>query len=167
MDLDDVETLEVNALGSADIFTVNDLTGTDLVDVIADLAGTLAGNTGDAQLDNVIVNGTGNDDTVIVTGTNGIVSVLGLYATVTVAGSEAANDRLTINTLAGDDVMDAAGLAAGIIGLTADGGDEHDVLTGSAGADVLLGGAGDDVLLGGPGLDVLDGGTGDNIIIQD
>jgi Ca2+-binding RTX toxin-like protein len=84
-----------------------------------------------------------------------------------VTGSEAANDRLTINALAGDDVVDASGLIAGIISLTADGGNDHDVLIGGAGPDVLLGGAGDDVLLGGPGLDVLDGGTGDNIIIQD
>ena len=95
------------------------------------------------------------------------VAVLGLAAQVNITGAEAANDRLTVNALAGDDVVDASGLAAGAIQLTADGGDGDDVLIGGAGNDTLLGGAGDDVLIGGPGSDVLDGGTGDNILIQD
>ena len=81
-------------------------------------------------------------------------------------GAEAANDRLRVNLLAGDDVLDASGLAAGAIQLTADGGDGNDVLIGGAGDDVLLGGAGDDVLIGGPGNDTLDGGPGSNIVIQ-
>ena len=83
-----------------------------------------------------------------------------------ITGAEAANDRLTVNALAGDDVVEASGLAAGAIQLTADGGDGDDVLVGGDGNDVLLGGAGDDVLLGGPGIDVLDGGDGDDIEIQ-
>ena len=83
-----------------------------------------------------------------------------------ITGAEAANDRLTVNALAGDDVVEASGLAAGAIQLTADGGAGNDVLVGGDGADVLLGGDGDDVLVGGPGLDVLDGGAGDNVVIQ-
>ena len=63
-------------------------------------------------------------------------------------------------------MVEASGLAAGAIQLTADGGDGDDILVGGAGDDVLLGGAGDDVLLGGAGNDVLDGGPGDNIVIQ-
>jgi Ca2+-binding RTX toxin-like protein len=82
------------------------------------------------------------------------------------AGAEAANDRLIVNALAGDDVVDASGLAANAIRLVADGGDGNDVLIGGAGNDTLLGGAGDDVLIGGPGQDILDGGPGDNILIQ-
>jgi len=167
MDLDDVETLELNALGGTDILTVNNLAGTDLITINTKLAGTIGGSTGDAAADNVIINGTGLDDVVTVTGSPGLVTVLGLSATVTLTDSEAANDRLTINTLAGDDFMDASGLAAGIIALTADGGIDDDVLVGSAGADTLFGGDGDDVLIGGPGVDVLDGGTGDNVVIQD
>jgi hypothetical protein len=80
--------------------------------------------------------------------------------------SEAAIDRLTINAFGGDDVVEASGLAAGAILLTADGGEGADVLIGSDGPDVLLGGKGDDVLIGGPGTDVLDGGPGDNVVIQ-
>ena len=63
-------------------------------------------------------------------------------------------------------MVDATGLPATSALLTADGGDDDDVLLGGDGDDVLLGGAGDDVLLGGPGNDVLDGGTGDNVVIQ-
>jgi Ca2+-binding RTX toxin-like protein len=93
--------------------------------------------------------------------------VAGLTIRVNITGAEAANDRLSVNTLAGDDVVDAQGLAVGAIQLTADGGFGHDVLMGGAGNDVLLGGEGDDLLMGGPGLDTLDGGPGANIIIQD
>ena len=114
----------------------------------------------------MIVQGTNGDDVDLVVGDATGVTVLGLAAQVNITGSEAANDRLTINALAGDDVVEASGLAAGAIQLTADGGDGDDVLIGSDGNDVLLGGAGDDVLLGGPGIDVLDGGDGDDIEIQ-
>ena len=82
------------------------------------------------------------------------------------SGAVAGNDRLTVNALAGDDVLDATGLAATSALLTLDGGDGDDVLLGGAGDDVLLGGAGDDVLIGGPGNDTTDGGTGDNVVIQ-
>ncbi len=92
--------------------------------------------------------------------------MLGLAATVNITGAEAANDRLTVNALAGDDVVQASTLSAGAIALTANGGDGNDVLIGGQGNDTLTGGAGDDILIGGPGQDVLDGGTGDNILIQ-
>ena len=60
-----------------------------------------------------------------------------------------ANDRIVINGLGGDDVIEASGLNGML--LTANGGDGDDVLIGSAGNDTLTGGAGDDVLIGGPG----------------
>ena len=92
------------------------------------------------------------------------VSVLGLAAQINITGAEAANDRLIVNLLGGDDVFDGSGLAAGSIQLTVDGGDGNDVLIGGDGNDVLLGGAGDDVLVGGLGTDVIDGGAGDDDI---
>ena len=104
---------------------------------------------------------------IVVAGDASGADVLGLAAQVNITGAEAANDRLIVNALGGDDVVDASGLAAGAIQLTADGGDGDDVLIGGAGNDTLLGGAGDDVLIGGPGQDILDGGPGDNILIQD
>ena len=165
MDLNDVEGIDFNALGGADTIVVNDLSGTDVTEVNINLASTLTGGTGDAQPDTVIVQGTNGDDVALVVGDANGVAVLGFAAQVNIVGHEAANDRLTVNALAGDDVVEASGLTA-VIGLTADGGQDNDVLVGGDGNDTLLGGAGDDVLVGGAGLDVLDGGTGDNVIIQ-
>ncbi len=166
MDANDVERVEFAALGGADQVTVNDLTGTDVTEVSIDLASVAGSGVGDGQADNVIVNGTGGDDVALVVDGTGTITTLGLSARVDILGSEAANDRLTINLLAGDDIMDASGLADGFIRLTAAGDDDDDVLIGSDGPDILFGGNGDDVLIGGPGLDILDGGPGDNIIIQ-
>jgi Ca2+-binding RTX toxin-like protein len=162
MDLNDVEGIDFNALGGADTIVVNDLSGTDVVEINLNL--TEAANV--AGADTVIVQGTNGDDVALVVGDAAGSSVLGLATQVNITGAEAANDRLTINALSGDDVVEASGLQAGAIQLTADGGNGDDILVGGAGADVLAGGAGDDVLIGGDGLDVLDGGDGDDIEIQ-
>jgi hypothetical protein len=65
MDTHGVERVDFNALGGADVVTVNDLRGTDVSDVNVDLAGALGGVSGDNAADRVIVNGTdgggGND----------------------------------------------------------------------------------------------------------
>jgi Ca2+-binding RTX toxin-like protein len=164
MDLDDVEGVDFKALGGADNINVHDLSGTDLTELNTDLAA--VGGTGDAQPDNVTVEGTGADDVSVVAGDASGVAVLGFAARVNITGAEAANDRLRVNARGGDDVVDASSLAAGAIHLTADGGDGDDVLLGSAGDDELLGGAGDDVLIGGAGNDTIDGGPGSNIVIQ-
>jgi Ca2+-binding RTX toxin-like protein len=166
LDVNDTERVNFNALGGADTITVNDLTGTDVTEVNLNLAGTPGGTAGDGQPDAVIVSGTNGADVIAVSGGAGGVSVLGLAARVNITGAEAANDRLTVNALAGDDVVNASRLSAGSIRLVADGGADDDVLIGGAGDDTLAGGAGDDVLIGGPGLDVLDGGPGDNVVIQ-
>ena len=163
MDLNDVEAIDFAALGGADTIVVNDLSGTDVNQVDANLA---TGGGGDGQPDTVVVDATNGDDVVVVAGDAAGTSVLGLSAQVNMTGAEAANDRLTINALAGDDVVEASGLAAGAIQLTADGGEDDDVLIGGDGNDVLVGGPGDDVLLGGGGTDVIDGGDGDDIEIQ-
>ncbi len=167
MDLDGVEQIDNAALGGADTLTVHDLGGTDLTAVNNDLAAALGGSTGDSRPDQTIVEGTNGDDAIRVAGDSTGVSVTGLAARVHIAHAEPANDALAINALAGDDVIEASGLASNVIALTLDGGAGDDVLIGSAGNDILFGRDGDDVLLGGPGQDVLDGGAGDNILIQD
>ena len=167
MDLDDVERIDLNALGGADQLTVNDVSGTDLTAVNTDLAGTIGGTTGDGAQDQVIVNATNGADVIAAGGAAGSASVTGLSATIGIAHAEAALDTLTVNALGGDDVVEASGLAADAIRLEANGGDGADVLIGGAGPDTLRGDANDDVLLGGPGVDVLDGGAGSNVVIQD
>jgi Ca2+-binding RTX toxin-like protein len=161
MDTDGVERVDVNALGAADLVTVHDLSGTDVTRVNVDEG------LGDGAADRVVVEGTNGADVVSVEGGNGSAHVAGLAASVSIAGAEPATDTLAINTLDGDDVVEATALAANAILFSADGGNGDDVLVGGAGNDVLAGGAGDDVLIGGPGLDSLDGGTGNNTLIQD
>ena len=92
-----------------------------------------------------------------------MVTVSGLATDVTISGFDA-NDRIVINGLGGDDVIEASGLNGML--LTANGGDGDDILIGSPGNDTLSGGAGDDVLIGDGGQDVLDGGPGNNTIIN-
>ena len=167
MDLNDVERIDVAALGGSDRLNVEDVSGTDLTAVEGDLAGVLGGSGGDGASDEVTVHGTAGDDVVLVTGSDGAARVLGLAATVEIANAEAASDTLTILAGAGDDAVDASALAANAIRLVVEGNEGDDVLIGGAGDDTLLGQANDDVLVGGPGLDVLDGGTGDNVLIQD
>lgn len=164
MDLNDVEQIDVNTLGGADTATVNDLSGTDLAVVNLNLAA--SGGGGDGAADSVIVNGTNGFDVINVLGSSGTATVSGLAALVTITGAEPANDRLTINALGGDDVIEASNLQASAILLAEVGGTGDDILIGGAGNDVLSGDDGDDILIGGPGADVLDGGTGDNVLLQ-
>jgi Ca2+-binding RTX toxin-like protein len=121
MDTAGVERVDFNALGGADVATVNDLTGTDVTSVNVDLAGTLGGAVGDGQPDRVIVNGTNGNDAIDVSGDAQVVKVSGLAATTKILHSEVANDRLEVNTLAGSDTVGSIGLAAGAIKFFLDG----------------------------------------------
>ena len=165
MDLNGVEDIDVNALGGSDRIIVNDLSGTEVTNINLNLAA--VGDLGDAQSDTIIVNGTNADDVLSVVGDVNGVALLGVAAKINITGAEPANDRLVVQGQAGDDVIEAVGLAANGIQLTENGGDGNDVLVGGDGNDILIGGADDDSLNGGPGLDTLDGGPGDNILIQD
>ena len=115
-------------------------------------------------MDTIVINATNGDDVISINDNNGVVTVLGLATEITIFNFEA-NDKIVINGLAGDDVIEASGLGVAML-LTANGGDGDDVLIGSDGNDVLHGDAGDDVLIGGAGQDILDGGPGDNTVIQ-
>jgi len=165
MDLNDVERIDFNALGGADIVTVHDLGGTDVVEVDVNLAGTIGGSAGDGQIDTVIVQGTSGDDVVVLSLEDGALVIDGLASRIVVENFDL-TDSIVINGLAGDDVVEASALGANAPQLTINGGDGDDILIGGDGNDVLVGGAGDDVLLGGGGIDVLDGGDGDDIEIQ-
>jgi Ca2+-binding RTX toxin-like protein len=167
MDTAGVETVDFNALGGADKVTVNDLTGTDVKTVDADLAATLGGNAGDRQIDSVVVDATNGKDAVEAAGRGTAVAVTGVAATVIIKNTDPATDALTINGRDGDDSLDAAQLAADSMVLTLDGGAGDDILVGGNGNDTLFGRDGDDILVGGPGQDVLDGGPGLNVIEQD
>src|SRR5437773_8436015 len=54
MDTASVERVDFNALGGANLVTVNDLTGTDVNVVNVDLAGTLGGGNGDGRTGRIV-----------------------------------------------------------------------------------------------------------------
>ena len=75
---------------------------------------------------------------------------------------EQANDRLTVNGLAGADVFDATNLEADGIQLTLNGGLGADVFLGSQGADLINGGDGNDTAFMGAGNDTFVWNPGDD-----
>jgi hypothetical protein len=105
MDLDDVERLEVDALGGIDTVTVGDLTGTDLDEVGIDLSANGANGAGDTKTDTVVVDGTDRADRISVTSDDDAVDVAGLDPRTVITGSEA-TDRLEIDALGGNDRLD-------------------------------------------------------------
>ena len=160
MDLDDVERIDFRALGGADNVVVGDLTGTDMTRADIDLRGPNGG--GDGAADTITVNGTQGADSFTAAGNAGGVNVTGLQTAVNVVFQEQANDRLTLNAQAGDDVVNALALAADGIQLTMNGGLGVDQLIGSAGGDLVNGGDGDDIALMGAGDDTFVWNPGDD-----
>jgi Ca2+-binding RTX toxin-like protein len=167
MDLDDVETIVVEALGGADKTVVNDLTGTDVKAVDVDLEGAIGGGAGDASPDVVTVNGTGVDDAVNIAPAAGGIAVGGLAAVTRVLHAEGDSDTLTVNGLRSEDTLSAATLPAAAIQLQLDGGAGNDSIFGGQGADVLFGDADDDAIDGNQGSDVGVLGAGDDKFIWD
>jgi hypothetical protein len=138
MDLNGIENVDTNVLGGADTVTVNDLSGTDVTQTDVALDGAPGSKTGDGAADSVVVNATDAADTVTITGDqqNGV-TVSGLHAVVNVFGTDGSADALAFNALGGDDTVDATGLATGAIGLTLNGGDGTDALSGGPGTQLI------------------------------
>jgi len=165
MNLNGIEHVNITASGGADNINVQDLTRAGITQVNIDLSGTPGTGVGDGAADRVTVDGTTGNDDIQVSGSGSSVTVAGLPATVNLAGTEGANDQLIVEGGAGNDIITAAGLAAGVIGLTIDGGAGNDTITGSAGADTLIGGDGNDTLIGGRGNDVAFLGSGNDTFV--
>ena len=165
MDLNDVEGVMFNALGGADNIVIGDVSGTDLAlsGIGIDLAG--ATGVGDGQVDTVTVGGRNGDETININsandGVNDLVSITGSPATVNIYHAEA-TDRLVVNSLGGDDVINASGLVAGGISLTVNAGQGEDVVIGSQGDDLVNGGDGNDTAFLGAGDDVFVWNPGDD-----
>jgi Ca2+-binding RTX toxin-like protein len=116
MDLNEVEAIDVRALGGTDTITVNDVAGTDLARVDVDLAMVLGGAAGDGQADTVTVIGTKGDDSITADASGADVEVGGLAAQVRISHADPAADTLVIETLTGaDDVAVDPALAALIL----------------------------------------------------
>src|SRR5262249_16894773 len=132
----------------------------DVTRIDLDLRGPNGG--GDGAADTVTVNGTQGADVFGAAGDAGGVTVFGLHTAVNIFNQEQANDRLTLNALGGDDVIDATLLEADGIHLTMNGGLGADLFLGSEGADLINGGDGDDVARMGAGDDVFVWNPGDD-----
>jgi Ca2+-binding RTX toxin-like protein len=166
MDLDDVETIDFDALGGIDNIVVHDLTGTDATQIAVHLAGSLGGTVGDGQIDKVMAIGSAAADSLTVTGSAGSLLVTGLIASLSISQVES-SDQLEIRGGAANDTLTAATLLAGIVTLTLDGGLGSDTINGGAGADTLKGGDDNDIVDGNQGNDLVLLGIGNDVFIWD
>ena len=103
MDLNDVEAIDVNALGGTDSVTVNNVSGTDLRHVNVDLAAALGGSTSDGAADTVTVAGTKGDDSIAADANGSAVDVSGLTASVRITHADPTKDALIIDPVTGND----------------------------------------------------------------
>jgi Ca2+-binding RTX toxin-like protein len=155
VDFDGVEQAAVSPIAGADNVRVHDLTGAALKFIKVKLGA-------DAQVDNVVVDGTGAADAIDIDGdfANGV-TVNGLAAQVKVLGAIGPTEALTVNALGGNDVLDASDLVATnaneVLKLVVVGGAGNDTLTGSQGFDTF-------VWNGGDGNDLIDGGDGEDTV---
>ena len=168
MDLNDVERIDLNALGGADTITVNDLTGTDLA-AGQPQPGRRAGRRhGDGQADTVIVNGTNGNDTIDVVGARDQLRrrrPAGPRERHRLRGRQRRARRQRSGRQRRRRRVRPCPPAS--IKLTIDGGAGNDTLLGSSGADVLLGGDGNDFIVGDNGNDVAFLGAGDDVFQWD
>ncbi len=104
LDIDGVEQLDLEARGGQDVLTMNDLAGTDLVRVNADLEAVADGEAGDGQADSVVLHGSGSAEVVSIGVRKGVVEVEGLSAAVRVAHGEPALDTVRYVVLGADEV---------------------------------------------------------------
>jgi Ca2+-binding RTX toxin-like protein len=165
MDLLGIERIYVQALAGIDTITINKLAGTEVTQVLVDLASTPGiGSGGDGEVDTVARNGGSGNDVFNVALVSGNVSITGPAAAVTIRNADA-DDLLEIAGLGGNDTINASNLPAGIMPLTIDGGSGNDTITGSQGNDLLQGDAGNDVVAGGAGNDFVDAGMGNDTVV--
>jgi hypothetical protein len=119
MDTDDVEIVDDNPVNGQDSVTVNDLTGTDVIQTNIDLAGAFGGTAPDGIAENVVVNGTNGDDSIAINGNGSGADVTGLATAVSVTHADP-TDTLSVNTLAGTDNVTTNGVA-GVLQVLVDG----------------------------------------------
>ena len=149
-----LEIVDLGAATGADQIFINDLSGTDTTAVVVDLGAA------DLKVDNVIVTGTQNAETIRAKASSTGHDVLGLPAGVFLTGAEP-GDRLTINGRDGDDFLDARDMTKDKLQPFLNGGLGKDTLGGSPGQDVVTGGLGDDFAFMGDGLDTFEWVPGD------
>ena len=117
MDMNNVEQLDLTALGGTDSVTIDDMTGTDFRRADVDLSGPTGG--GDGAPDVVTVNGTEKADRIRVETDGARVDVNGLQTQTRITGSETI-DSLQVNSRGGNDTVDVGNDVATRIGVAVD-----------------------------------------------
>jgi Ca2+-binding RTX toxin-like protein len=140
-----IERFIVNPLGGADNIFISDLTGTATDKVDINLGG-------DGKVDTVFLTGGALADFLSVSSVGGKLVSDSLGATVTVSTADK-TDKVIIEGGDENDLINASGLAAGIVRLRIEGGLGNDTILGSAGNDTVNGGLGNDLAFLGGGND--------------
>jgi Ca2+-binding RTX toxin-like protein len=161
IDLNGIEQVDLSARGGTDSVTVNDLSATDLTALNLDLDSALGTGFGDNASDSVLINGAAGEDAIQIASFGSRIAIGGLFPFVNITGEDGL-DALTVNTLGGNDVVDAANLSATnasqFIKLTVEGGAGNDTIIGSQGFDTFVWNPGD-------GNDTIDGGVGEDTMV--
>jgi Ca2+-binding RTX toxin-like protein len=163
MDQDNFERVEIATLAGADTVQVGDLRGTDVREVFVNLAGVADGTSGDGAADSVGLAGTSRAEFINVGSTGDEIFVSGLAAQSRLVNLDA-NDNVSVDAGAGNDVLSALGADGAAARITLRGDAGNDTLLAGRGGMTLAGGAGNDQLVGGTGDDVLDAGSGRDLV---
>ena len=161
MDMDDVEHLEIRAGGGADNIVINDLTGTDVTEIVVDLAAVPGGGAPDTKVDFVTIGGTGVNDQIKIASVGNQIVTTGLPDLVTAHPWRQVGhpDHQWARRRRCDRRQS---LLPGKISLQMAGGLGADIFIGSAGNDTVSGGDGNDTALLGLGNDVFVWNPGDD-----
>lgn len=114
--IEDVSWFGFGGLDGGDGVSVNDLSGTDVVNFTPDFSAPSDPTVPNNSEDQLRVVGTAGDDHIAVSSLGTAITVSGLAPAVTPVLLDA-HDVLRIDTLAGDDIVDSAGLQRGLVQL--------------------------------------------------
>jgi Ca2+-binding RTX toxin-like protein len=133
MDLDNVEKIAFGGPGGgADHFFVSDLSGTDVKEVDIDFGAP------DGVTDTALLTGRAAGDPITISGDGAMTVVKGLPAEVHLSDSEAV-DRISINALDGNDILDASAFGGGaVLQLTGGAGSDRFVFGSTPGANIIV-----------------------------
>jgi Ca2+-binding RTX toxin-like protein len=160
LDVNDVERIEIRAMGGADSISVGNLAGTDVTEVAVDLAATAGGKAADTKADIVNVLGTLDGVTTVTNMGSKVVAATGqVQVTIDHWGK---GDVLSLNGDAGNEILNASALAAKSIELHVFAGAGNDTIGGSAGNDQVSGDDGKDTAFLGAGNDTFIWNAGDD-----
>jgi Ca2+-binding RTX toxin-like protein len=159
LDVNDVEIVEIRALGGVDSVVIGNLAGTDVTAIAVDLAATAGGKSADTKADIVSVLGTLDGVTTVTSAGSKVAAVTGQAQVIIDHWGK--GDVLALNGNAGNEILNASALAATSIQLHVFAGAGNDTIGGGAGNDQISGDEGNDTAFLGAGNDTFIWNLGD------